>query len=112
MPAEMVQFPAQQVERHVHSVEQVADAMQTARSAVHDVTMDNGAYGVLCQFLPAILSPVFGAGADALYSTVDSLHETAAKLRGTAVSMAGTDEASGHRITKAAGGHPAIELPL
>jgi hypothetical protein len=110
MAGELVQFPVQQVERHAGSVEQVAGAMETARSAVRDVTMDSGAYGILCQFLPGILTPVFERGADALYSSVDALHETAASLRRTATGMFGTDEASGNHITKA--GHPTIDLPL
>jgi hypothetical protein len=110
MAGELVQFPSRQVERHAGSVDQVADAVQTARSAVHDVSMDTGAYGILCQFLPGILSPVFGLGLDALNSSVDALHETAAELRTTVASMSGTDEAGAGRITKA--GPPAIELPL
>jgi hypothetical protein len=96
-----VRFPGGRVERHADSVERVGDAMEAARSAVHDVVLDSGAYGQLCQFLPAILSPVFGMGADALYKTVDVLQETAASLRVTAASMSATDEASGRRITEA-----------
>jgi hypothetical protein len=110
MAGELVRFPVQEVERHAGSVEQVADAMETARSAVRDVTMDTGAYGILCQFLPGILTPVFERGADALYGSVDALHETAARLRSAAASTFGTDEASGNRITRA--GHPTIDLPL
>lgn len=114
MAADHVQFPGPLVERHAGSVDQVGDAMNLARSAVRDVTMDTGAYGQLCQFLPGILSPVFGIGVDALHSAVDVLHETAANLRTTAASMSATDEAGARRITKAGGGHggPAMELPL
>jgi hypothetical protein len=110
MAADHVQFPVHLVERHAGTVERVSDAMQTARAAVHEVTMDTSAYGELCQFLPAILSPVFGLGADALHSSVGALHETATKLRTTAEATHGTDVASGDRVAKA--GRPAIELPL
>jgi hypothetical protein len=113
MAADHVQFPGSMVERHAGSVEHVAEAMQLARSAVHEVTMDSGAYGQLCQFLPGILSPVFDLGLDSLYKTVDVLSETAADLRTTAASMTATDAASGQRITQAGGGSgPALELPL
>jgi len=113
MAGDLVRFPADQVVRQAASVEEAADAMQTARSAVHDISMDTGAYGQLCQFLPAILSPIFGMGAEALYTTVDSLHETAANLRGTVTSMVGTDVAGGNRIAKAGSGNrPTLELPL
>ncbi|GAA2605552.1 hypothetical protein [Paractinoplanes durhamensis] len=109
MAGERVQFPGYLVERHAGSVEQVGDAVDLARSAVHDVVMDTGAYGQLCQFLPGILSPIFGLGADALYKTVDVLHETAANLRTTAADMSGADTASSRRVTEAG---PALELPL
>jgi hypothetical protein len=101
MSGDLVRFPVHEVERHAGRVEQVADAVETARSAVHDVTMDHAAYGILCQFLPGILSPVFALGADALHRSIDALHETAASLRDTVTDLTGTDEASGHRITKA-----------
>ncbi|NMO50151.1 hypothetical protein HH310_02960 [Actinoplanes sp. TBRC 11911] len=113
MAADHVQFPGAMVERHAGSVEQVGHAMGLARSAVHEVTMDRGACGQLCQFLPAILSPVFDLGLDALYSSVDVLSETAANLRTTAESMSATDAASGQRITRAGdSGREAMELPL
>ena len=113
MAAGEVQFPAYLVERHAGSVDRVSDAMDTARGAVHEVAMDTGAYGQLCQFLPGILSPVFGLGLDALHKTVDVLNETAANLRTTAADMSATDTASSQRITRAGDGiHPAIELPL
>lgn len=108
--ADLVQFPADQVERHAGTVDRVSDAMRTARSAVHEVTMDTEAYGQLCQFLPGILSPVFGIGVDALNSTIDALEETATKLRTTASTTRATDVASGDRVATA--GRPAIELPL
>jgi hypothetical protein len=63
--------------------------------------MNPGAYGILCQFLPGILSPVFERGLDALNSSVDALHETAAELRATVTSMVGSDEAGAGRITAA-----------
>jgi len=113
MTADLVQFPAGQVERHAGTVDRVRDAMQTARSAVHEVTMDVEAYGQLCQFLPGILSPVFGLGVDALNGTIDALQETAAKLRTTASTTQATDVASGDRVTRAGRGDgPAIKLPL
>ena len=106
MTGEPVQFPVQHVLRHADRVEQAADALAAARSAVHEVTMDDDAYGILCRFLPAILGPVFERGADALHSSADALHDTAAKLRRTAGGMVGTDQVSESRIVKA------IELPL
>jgi hypothetical protein len=107
MTADRMQFPAQLVERHAAGVQQAGEALELARSAVRDVTMDSGAYGMLCQFLPAVLNPVFALGAGALHRTVDVLHETAASLRATTASMSATDTAGSRRIARAA-----RELPL
>ena len=110
---ELVQFPIELVRRHAGEVGQVAEAMQTAQSAVHEVSMDSQAYGVLCQFLPALLSPVFDLGVDALRGSVEALHETAAGLRGAAADTAATD-ATNARAIGAAGRAPGspLELPL
>ena len=97
MTAEL-RFPGRPVERHAGHVAEVADALETARSVVREVTMERDAYGILCQFLPGILGPVFEAGVDALNSSVDALHETAARLRSTADGLTGADEASRYRI--------------
>ncbi len=119
MASDHVQFPAALVERHATAVDDVADTIAIARSAVRDVTMDAGAYGVLCGFLPAVLTPVFGLSLDALHVTIDALQETATNLRTTAASVSETDTAAAQRIrTAGPGAHtvsserPLIELPL
>jgi hypothetical protein len=110
---ELVQFPIALVQQHAGTVDRVSDAVQLARSAVHEVTMDTQAYGQLCQFLPALLSPVFALAVDALYTTVDSLQETATKLRTAATNTDHTDVSNGQRILAAGNQHrPTIELPL
>ncbi|MEV6596383.1 type VII secretion target [Actinoplanes sp. NPDC051346] len=104
-----VQFPIDQVHSHAGAVEQVAEAMGTARSAVHEVTMDSQAYGQLCQFLPTLLTPIFDLGADALSGSVEALRETAANLRGAAADARNTDVRNARTID-AAGNRQ--ELPL
>lgn len=99
-----MQFPVALVGQHASAVEQVSEAMDTARSAVHTVTMDSQAYGQLCQFLPAMLAPVFMLGSDALYGSVDALRETAANLRTAAANAEHTDNRAANRIDVAGGG--------
>ncbi|WP_412744020.1 type VII secretion target [Krasilnikovia sp. MM14-A1004] len=109
----LVQFPIDVVLRHAGEVTQVSEAMRTAQSAVHQVSMDSQAYGVICQFLPALLTPVFDLGVDALRGSVEALQETAAGLRGAAADTEATD-AGNARAIGAAGRSPgsALELPL
>jgi hypothetical protein len=110
---DLTRFPVDLVRQHAGTVDRVSEAMEAARSAIHEITMDTGAYGQLCQFLPAVLSPIFGMGADALRGSVDSLQTTAVKLRTAATNTHSTDAGSGQRITAAGNEHrPRIELPL
>lgn len=113
MGGEVVQFPAVAVRAHAASVDGIAADVEQARGAVRAVTMDAEAYGILCQFLPALLSPVFALAAEALGSSAEALHDTATNLRSTADQTEGTDQASARRMT-AVGlpAEPALRLPL
>lgn len=113
MSSDGVQFPSSAVRGHAGTVDGVADEVGQARAAVDQVTMDTGAYGKLCQFLPGMLAPVFGQAVDAMNHSVDALHETAAGLRAVADGMDATDAGGARRVTAArppAGRLP--ELPL
>jgi hypothetical protein len=72
--------------------------------------MDSQAYGQLCQFLPGLLSPLFGSAVEVMNDAVDALAETALKLRATATDMDSADVGSSRRLHSAAG--PGLELPL
>ena len=72
--------------------------------------MDSEAYGQLCRFLPALLSPLFGDAVGVINDAVEALGETALKLRSTATALQAADAASARRVDTAAG--PGIELPL
>ena len=77
---------------------------------MREVSLDSQAYGQLCQFLPALLSPLFGAAADVINGAIEALGETALKLRTTATAMQAADAGSASRVENAAG--PGFELPL
>jgi hypothetical protein len=109
---DVIQFPIELVRQHAGTVDNIADAVSMAKSAVHEVTMDTGAYGQLCQFLPAILSPVFGMALDALGESMGSLQETADKLRMAASSTQGTDAERAAAIDAVPASHPGLHLPL
>jgi len=112
MGGEGVEFPIPLVQRHAGTVDNVAAAVTTARSAVHEVVMDTQAYGQLCQFLPALLSPVFGMALDALHESIDALHDTADKLRMAASNTEATDTERGTAIAQIPGQHPGMRRPL
>ena len=105
-----VEFPAGAVLRHAATVSGASDQMTQARSAVREVTMDGQAYGQLCQFLPALLNPLFDSAIEVMNEAVDALGETAQKLRATATAMEATDAGSARRLDNAGG--PGLALPL
>jgi hypothetical protein len=105
-----VEFPAEAVLRHSEAVRGASEELALARSAAGEVVMDSQAYGQLCQFLPTLLSPLFGAATGVMNDAVEALGETALKLRTTASAMTATDTASADRLNTA-GGH-GIDLPL
>lgn len=105
-----VEFPAEAVVRHAVTVSEASDEMAQARAAVREVTMDSQAYGQLCQFLPSLLSPLFGLATEVMNDAVDALGETALKLRTTAASMESTDVGSARRLDHSGGS--GLDLPL
>jgi Excreted virulence factor EspC, type VII ESX diderm len=106
---ELLHFPADDVLHHADSTDAVADAVEQARSAVHEVTMDPQAYGQLCQFLSGLLSPIFAEAASTLADTGESLRETARHLRAAAADFAATDTAAADSIRDA--GRPGAPPP-
>ncbi|MFI5932010.1 type VII secretion target [Actinoplanes sp. NPDC051494] len=110
MAGDEVRFPAPEVERHAGSVDRIAESVVQARAAVNEVTMDNEAYGQLCQFLPVLLNPVFSQAVSAMNDATDALRETADNLRAAAASVTATDARVDERITGA--GAPLLDLPL
>jgi hypothetical protein len=96
-----MQFPADSVRRQAATVDAIAADVEQARSAAGQVTMDTQAYGMLCQFLPGLLMPVFAVAVTTLDGSADGLRETAADLRVTADQMDGTNQSSARRITAA-----------
>jgi hypothetical protein len=101
MADETIRIPQDAVRRHAAGVAEIADAVRSARSAVHQVTMDTQTYGQLCQFLPGLMSPLFGLALDALDNATDSLQETAHGLRVVSDEAATTDEAAARRVDAA-----------
>ena len=105
-----LEFPAAEVLRHADQVGAASAGMAQARAAAGEVAMDGQAYGQLCQFLPALLSPLFGLATEVMNDAAAALGETATKLRGTASDLTATDAGSAERIDAA--GAPDLDLPL
>jgi hypothetical protein len=64
-------------------VDGLAERLRTAADAARTVTMNDSAYGVVCQPFAMLLQPFEQMGVDALTQAAETVSENAAKLRET-----------------------------
>ena len=81
MAADELRLEVEEVDRHSAAVDEVAAAVRSARAAAGDGGMQPDAYGLLCGFLPPLLSGVFEVAAVAMNGSAEALQETAINLR-------------------------------
>ncbi|GIF16760.1 type VII secretion target [Actinoplanes teichomyceticus] len=105
-----LRFPAEAVLQHAGLVEKASDEVAQIRAAVGEISVSSDAYGQLCQFLPALLTPLFGSAVSVLNDATEALGETALNLRTAASRTTATDTASAQNLHQAAG--PSFDPPL
>ena len=91
MGAEELRLPVEEVVRHSAAVDEIAAAVRSARAAVGTGGMQPDAYGMLCGFLPPLLSGVFEIAAVAMNGSAEALQETAINLRAAVALVERTD---------------------
>ncbi|HEU5472182.1 MAG TPA: type VII secretion target [Actinophytocola sp.] len=80
-----------ELDAHAGRVDGLTDRLRTAADAANQVTMNNDAYGVVCQPFAQLLQPFEELGVRALRQGVDALADTARKVRDTAKGYTTTD---------------------
>ncbi|MEU5851115.1 ESX-1 secretion-associated protein [Saccharopolyspora shandongensis] len=83
---------------HSSKVDGVADKLQTAVDAAQQVTMNDDAYGIICQPFAMLLQPFEENGVEALSKAVESMQEIAEKVRSTAEDYQSVDDANSAAI--------------
>lgn len=83
---------------HARDVDAVACGVESARSAAAQLHLGRSAYGLLCQFIPALLDPVQDLGIGALGDAMDALTSTADRVRASAGGYDGSDARAVHRF--------------
>ncbi|HET6484593.1 MAG TPA: type VII secretion target [Actinoplanes sp.] len=83
---------------HADTVDSLGDGLTTAADAGHAVQTDTGAYGQLCQFVPALLNQLQQTMVDGMTIAATSAHETADALRSVAAAYDSADRASADRL--------------
>jgi hypothetical protein len=92
-----------ELDTHAGKVDGLAQRLQTAVDAAQQVTMDNSAYGVICQPFALMLDPFEQMGVKALQKAHDSVGDSAGKVR-DAASQYDTKEKDTIKTVKSAGG--------
>ncbi|HEV2782192.1 MAG TPA: type VII secretion target [Actinophytocola sp.] len=82
-----------ELDAHAGKVDSYTERLRTAADAARQVTMNDSAYGVVCQPFAMLLQPFEELGVRTLRQGVDALADTARKVRDTARSYTTTDTA-------------------
>ena len=95
---------ADELETHAGKVDGYSERMRTAVDAARQVTMNNEAYGVVCQPFAMLLQPFEELGVRTLGQAADTIADTARKVRDSATSYTSTDtaEAAGYGTIESA----------
>jgi len=83
---------------HAGEVDQIGDGLTTAAQAGQAVQTDTGAYGQLCQLVPALLNGLQQAMVDGMTTAAASAHDTADSLRSVAAAYDNADGNAADRI--------------
>lgn len=82
---------ADELEAHTGKVDGLIDRMRTAVDAANTVTMNNEAYGVVCQPFALLLQPFEELGVSTLRQAADTLADAVKKVQSTTRSYTDTD---------------------
>jgi hypothetical protein len=93
----------EELETHAGKIDGFAERMQTAVSAAQQVTMDNSAYGVICQPFAMLLDPFEQMGVRALQTAAESISETAGKVRDASTTYSTQEDDTAAVISKTGG---------
>lgn len=84
---------------HASHLDGLMDRLSTAISAANTVSMDDGAYGLLCAFLPPIVNPMEQEGLDSLNAASEAVGTTAGNVRLAADYYEDSDQANAQPFT-------------
>jgi hypothetical protein len=95
------QVNAASLASHAGEVDAIGDGLTAAAQAGQAVQTGAGAYGRLCQFVPALLNGLQQSMVDGMTTAAGSAHDTADALRSVAASYDATDRGAADRIRNA-----------
>lgn len=89
---------AGELQSHATRLEGLTDRLRTAMDAASQVSMNNGAYGVVCQPFALLVQPFEQKAVNALGQGAETLSETIKKVRDTVTEYSTTEDAESARF--------------
>jgi hypothetical protein len=83
---------------HASRVDRIGDGLADAADTSRAIQTDTGAYGQLCQFVPALLNELQQAMVDGISTAAASAHETGEAVRSVAAAYDRADAAATDRL--------------
>jgi hypothetical protein len=99
MMGEQFQVNAADLVAHAGQVDGIGDGLATAQRAGQAVRTDAGAYGQLCQFVPALLNGLQQQLIDGIATAARAAHDTADSLRAVAADYSSADGSAADRLS-------------
>ncbi|OZM73731.1 ESX-1 secretion-associated protein [Amycolatopsis antarctica] len=90
----------EELETHAGKVDGLAERLRTAVRAAQQVSMDNSAFGVICQPFALLLDPFEQMGVQALEQGAESVADTAGKVRDASSKYAEREGVTGTEINR------------
>ena len=102
-----LRVPVDAVRAHAASLRDVAEQVRLSQTAAASTHLDQSAYGLLCQFMPAYFEPGMQDTVDGLTGSVSELERLGQSLQTAAAGYAGADGRSAATLAQ-----PTLKLPL
>jgi hypothetical protein len=96
--AEEFQVDSAALHGHAAEVDRIGDGLSTAAQAGEVIRTDIGAYGQLCQLVPALLNDLQLVMVDGMNSAAAAAHDTADALRSVAADYDTADTSASDRL--------------
>ena len=95
---EQIQVSSADLVSHAGEVDRIGDGLTVASQAGVAIRADAGAYGQLCQIVPALLNELQQAVVDGIATAAESVHDTADRLRTVAADYDAADRNAADRL--------------
>ncbi|SDX55877.1 Excreted virulence factor EspC, type VII ESX diderm [Amycolatopsis xylanica] len=85
---------------HASHLDGLSDRLKTVVSAATTASMDDGAFGLLCAFMPLIVNPMEDKAHEALSASVEGVHTIGDNIRAAAKAYGDGDDTQSAPFTK------------